>query len=306
MDSTPSITIGSKTAQLTCHRAVLSGGLRPNSAAAVRECLEARVARLEIDVHSLDGADYIVSHERRLERETTGSGSIGNATPDDVRALRFLDDRDERPALLSEIVELARGSVTQLQLDLKDWRPLRVARLKVLFDVIAPVKDGVIVTAGEDWNLRLLHGADPHLAIGFDPGRYFGAKDDEPTFLPRAVGAYGYLDDHPMAVGRTEEPSDYLRARMEILELQCPAAREMFLDYRLILQMLDDGFDAVAWLHGRGREVTAWTVDHTGVDTVRAVERLVGAGVDRITTNTPREWVALFESAEVATERREA
>jgi glycerophosphoryl diester phosphodiesterase len=292
-----SITIGERTVHLTCHRAVLSGDLRPNSASAVRECLEAGVARLEIDVHSLNGPDYIVSHERRLERETTGSGSIGTATPDDVRALRFLDDDGDRPPLLSEIVTLARNSGTQLQLDLKDWRLLHQERLRSLFDVIGPVKDRVIVTAGEDWNLRLLHRAAPELALGFDPGRYVGAKGDEPAFLPRSVGAYGYLDDHPMAIGRTEEPVDYLRARMEILELQCPASREMFLDHRLILQMLEDGFDAGAWLHERGREVTAWTVDNTGIDAVRTVERLVEVGVDRITTNTPREWVATFDSA---------
>ena len=60
MNPGSSITIGGRTALLTCHRAVLSGGLRPNSAAAVRECIEAGVARLEIDVHSLDGPDYVV------------------------------------------------------------------------------------------------------------------------------------------------------------------------------------------------------------------------------------------------------
>ncbi len=297
MNPTPSITIGGGTATLTCHRAVLSGGPRPNSAAAVRECVEARVARLEIDVHSLDGPDYVVSHERRFERETTGSGSVGAATPDEVRALRFLDDPHDRPALLTEIVQLARGSATQLQLDLKDWRPLREARLRALLDVIAPVRERVIVTAGEDWNLRLLARAAPDLALGFDPGRYIAAGGDEPAFLPRAIGAYGYRDDHPMAIGRTEASVEYLRARMEILELQCPASREMFLDYRLILQMLDDGFDAASWLHERGSELDAWTLDLSDADSVRVMERLVAAGVDRITTNTPRQWVAAFEPA---------
>lgn len=302
MDRGPSITAGGKTALLTCHRAVLSGLRRPNSAAAVRECIEADVAGLEIDVHSLDGPDYVVSHERRFERDTTGSGSIGAATPEDVRALRFLDDGDDRPALLSEIVELVGGSATQLQLDLKDWRLLREPRLRALLNLIAPVRARVIVTAGEDWNLRLLNRAAPDVAIGFDPGRYFGAGDDEPGFLPRVVGAYGYRDDHPMAIGRTEEPADYLCARMEILELQCPASREMFLDHRLILQMLDDGFDAVSWLHERGSTATAWTLDHAGAESVRVMERLLAAGVDRITTNTARAWVAVFASAGVARE----
>ena len=292
MSLIPSITIGGRTAVLTCHMAALSGRFRQNSAAAIRECVDAGVARLEIDVHSLTGGDYVVSHERRLERETTGAGSIGAATVDDVRAVRFLDDAADGPSLLSDVVAIARGGATELQLDLKDWRPMEHARLQSLLNVVAPIKERVIVTAGEDWNLRLLHDADPTLAIGFDPGRYIGWGQDEP-FLPRALGAYGYRDDHPLAIGKTVTAPEYLHARFEAFASQCPAAREMFLDYRLFLQMLDDGFNAAGWLHDHSTDVTVWTVDH-GSTPDAAVERMVDAGVDRITTNTPLAWVEVF------------
>ena len=46
--------------------AVLSGAHRPNSLAAIRECFEAGVGRIEIDVHSLAGPDYVVFHDRTL------------------------------------------------------------------------------------------------------------------------------------------------------------------------------------------------------------------------------------------------
>ncbi len=292
------ITRGGRTAALTCHVGMLSGQHRRNSRAAVRECLEAAAARVEIDIHSLDGPDYVVSHERRLEHETTGRGSIGSATPQTVRDVRFPGDADDRPALLSEIVEMTRGSHTQLQLDLKDWRPLRDDRLRVLFDLIAPIKRQIIITAGEDWNLRLLHRADAELAIGFDPGRYIGrSHDGETDFLPRTRGAYGYFDDHPLAIGRTETPADYLRARIEALACQCPASREMFLDHRFLLQMLDDGFNPAEWLHEHGSEVTAWTVDYTSAESIGVAERLIAAGVDRITTNTPLAWVDAFTAS---------
>lgn len=295
MTPTPSITHGGKTALLTCHMASLSGRLRPNSRAAIQECLAAGVARIEIDVHSLEGADYIVSHERRLERETTGSGSIGAATPSAVRALRFLDDPQDGPALLSEVVEMARGGTTQLQLDLKDWRPLSESRARALLDVVAPIADRVIVSSMQDWNLRLLHRADPALAIGFDPGHYLdGAVEEGPVFLPRTMGAYGYRDDHPIAIGRTETAAEYVRQRMEMLVLQAPGTRELFLAYRLVLQMLDDGFNAAAWLHERAIDVTVWTPDYRGPDSLRPIERLIDAGVDRITTNTAPAWVAAF------------
>jgi glycerophosphoryl diester phosphodiesterase len=291
---TPTITIGGKTAILTCHVATLSRQFRPNSRAAIRECLDGGVARIEIDVHSLDGPDYIVTHDRRLERSTTGSGSVGLATPDVVRAVSFLDDPNDRPALLSEVVDMARGTNTQLQLDLKDWRLLREPRLRTLLDLVAPIRSQIIVSAGEDWNLRQVHAADPALPIGFDPGRYIAFGSDEPPFLPKALGAYGYRDDHPLAVGRTEEPAFYLQQRMELFVLQVPASCELFLDHRLILQMLDDGFNPADWLHQHHSELTAWTVDYTGADSMRTVERLIAAGVDRITTNTPLAWVEAF------------
>ena len=297
MSPTPSITIGGTTAILTCHVATLSRRFKPNSRAAIQECLDAGVARLEIDVHSLDGPDYIVTHDRKLERRTTGSGSIGVATPDAVRALHFLDDSSDRPALLSEVVDMARGTNTQLQLDVKDWRLLRDQRLRTLLDLAAPIRSQIIVSAGEDWNLGQLHAADPALPIGFDPGHYIAFGSDEPPFLPRALGAYGYRDDHPLAVGRTEEPAEYLRQRMEMFALQVPASREMFLDHELILQMLDDGFNPANWLHQHNRELTAWTVDYKNEASIPTVERLIAARVDRITTNTPLAWAEAFASS---------
>jgi glycerophosphoryl diester phosphodiesterase len=277
--------------RLVCHMAVLSGDAPPNSLAAVRECCEAGAARLEIDIHSLAGPDYIVSHDRRLEDRTTGSGALGRATPDDVRTCRFRSRPGDRPPLLSEVIAIARDSRTELQLDLKDWRPMSDERLRVLDDLIAPIRERVIVSSGQDWNLLRLRAAAPHIAIGFDPGFYIAhPKEDGEAVLPRTCGAYGYLDDHPLAFGRTGEPADYLRERFELLLLQAPGCREYFLSYRLALIMLDDGFNAAEFLHARGVDANVWTPDYDGPDSVAALSRLLDAGYDRVTTNTPLVW----------------
>jgi glycerophosphoryl diester phosphodiesterase len=285
------IVIGGRAITFVCHMAMLSGSQRRNSMPAIRECIDAGVSRIEIDVHSLEGADYAVYHDRRLEHATTGTGTIGRVTPDDVRRSRYTDTPSERPPLLSEVVEAAHGTACELQLDLKDWRLMPDARLQVLCDVVAPVRDRVIVSTGQDWNLRRLHRIDPGLAFGFDPGHYLDyAIEGSDVFLPRSMGAYGYRDDHPMAFGRTEATTDYLQERMALLLLQAPGAREWFLSYRLVLQMLDDGFNPVAWLHERGIAVTAWTPDCHGHESLRTLARLANAGVDRVTTNTVRAW----------------
>jgi hypothetical protein len=164
-------------------------------------------------------------------------------------------------------------------------------RIRTLLRVIEPVHDRVIVSTGQDWNLRRLHRADPELGLGFDPGHYIDyALEGADVFLPRMMGAYGYRDDHPMAVGKTEEACDYLAERFAMLALQAPWAREFFLSYQLILQMLDDGFDVVEQLHERDVEVTAWTPDYNGPGSLAVLDRLAAAGVDRITTNPIPAW----------------
>lgn len=291
--SPTTLTHQGRSAILVCHMAIRSGRYRRNTTAAMRECFEANADRIEIDVHSLDGDDYVIFHERRLETETTGEGTVGRATPDAIRALRWLDDAAERPPLLSEVVAMARGCDTELQLDLKDWRPLSGGRIEPLLSAIAPIHDRVIVSCGQDWNLRRLHAADPALAFGFDPGHYLDfAEEGSPVFLPRAMGAYGYRDAHPLALGRTEPVEEYLHERMSMLVLQVPGAREFFLDHQLIHQMHDDGFDVTAWLHDRNIEVTAWTPDYVGEASLAVMDRLLAAGVDRVTTNTIPAWQA--------------
>ncbi len=293
--STPdsAIELRGRAARFVCHMAVLSGDYRRNSIDAILECVDARVGRLEIDVHSLDGPDYVIFHDRRLEDHTTGSGSIGHATPDEVRAVRFREHPDERPPLLSEVIELIRDGDTELQLDLKDWRPLSDARLRALIDVIAPARERCIISTGQDWTLRRIHRADPTLRFGFDPGHYIDHKSEgADVFLPRTMGAYGYRDDHPLAFGRTEDPSVYLRERFEMLALQAPGASEYFLSYRLALQMLDDGFNVAEFLHERGIDANVWTLDYRSSESLALLERLMTAGFDRVTTNTMPAWTA--------------
>jgi glycerophosphoryl diester phosphodiesterase len=277
--------------------AVLSGGHPRNSFEAIRECFAENAGRIEIDIHSLAGGDYIVFHDYGFEMETTRRGSIGGATADDVRALRFRDRPDDRPPLLSEVVEMARGCDTELQLDWKDLRLISPERLRSLIDTVAPIRERVIVSSGQDWNLRRLHDADHGFPYGFDPGHYIDyAIEEGPVILPRNMGAYGYRDDHPMAFGRAEAVGDYLHTRMEMLTVQVPGAREFFLSFRLVLQMLDDGFNVAEWLHARGIGANVWTPDYHGHESVRWIERLIDAGIDRITTNTAPAWAEAFAS----------
>ena len=47
-------------------------------------------------------------------------------------------------------------------------------------------------------------------------------------------------------------------------------------------------------LHARGIDANIWTPDCHGEESVRVLERLISAGIDRITTNTAPAWVEAF------------
>jgi glycerophosphoryl diester phosphodiesterase len=240
---------------------------------------------VEIDIHSMAGDDYLVSHASRLEESTTSTGPVGRLRPENARSLRRRDDPGQGVPLLSDVVALAEGYDSELQLDLKDWRPLTAERAAALFGILRPLGLRAIVSSGQDWNLAALRARDSRLRLGFDPDHYLaGGSRDVP--LPAHVGAYGYRDDHPLAIGRAQPVSEYLSHRMAALAMSCPFAEEFFIEKSLILQASDDGASVVAPLHERGIKVSAWTLDYAGDESLRALGRLLDAGVDRITTNT--------------------
>ena len=181
---------------------------------------------------------------------------------------------------------------------------LQLVRLPNVFTAAADSLAGWLLARGTfaepgRW-LPLLGASMSIYAAGIALNDYFDhAIEGTEIYLPRNMGAYGYRDDNPLAFGRTEAVGDYLRQRFEMLALQVPAAREYFLSYRLVLQMLDDGFDVAAWLHDRGIAANVWTLDYRNDDSLRVLESLRAIGIDRITTNTAPAW----ESALAATAR---
>lgn len=206
-------------------------------------------------------------------------------------------DRPRRGARLlplRDVLAVARDAPgpTLLEVDAKDllpWPPAAAARLARLVD---PVRDRVVVTSPADWNLRRLLRADSGIAVGFDPQFHLDwTRDREALSPPR--GAYGYLDAHPLSRRRAMPPADYLRERLEEVVRLVPGVRELHLRLAFFERMLRDGLDdAVAVLHAAGALADVWTLD---AGTPRWRERLahaIDAGVDVVTTNTPRELAA--------------
>lgn len=233
----------------------------------MRECYEQGATRIEIDALLIEG-DFIVAHDRPR--------------------------RGARLLRLSDLLTVVRGSsgATLLEIDAKDLLPWPGVAAERLARLVDPVRDRVIVTSPADWNLRRLLRSDPELPIGFDPQLHLDwTRDPEPLAPPR--GAYGYLDAHPLSRRRALPTAEYLRERFEEVVRIVPGARELHLRLAFFERMLRDGFDdAVAILHGAGALANVWTLDAGTPRWRERFRRAVDAGVDVVTTNTPRELAA--------------
>lgn len=270
----------------------------PNSLQAIKACLDAGAVIIEIDATALGEADYLLVHDDVLESETSGQGPVGASTPDRVRDLKIKHKQEltgHPVALLSDVVKLFQehSSSSGLQIDFKNVIPFTEEEpLTRLIDLVRPLGERVIVSSGADWQLRKLRKLAPWLMLGFDVMYYIDRQTEgsprDPRALPRNLGAYGYYDDHPLALERHWSTADYLQDRCESLIGLVPDVSVFYIEHILLAQSLRDGFSWGERLHQSGIKLDAWTIDVTNQTAVENAKRLQEAGCDFFTTNTPR------------------
>jgi glycerophosphoryl diester phosphodiesterase len=282
------------------HMAALDGQYPPNSLDAIRACLEAGAGFIEIDITALADEDYLLVHDPVLESETNGSGEVGKTRAADARQL-FCKGTQTPVALLQDVVRLMLdfGGESRLQLDFKNIIPFTDAEpLQRLVDIIQPLGDRALVSSGADWQLRKLRKLAGWLDLGFDvqfaiDWRLEGRPID-PRIPPYYKGAYGYWDDHTLARQRYTSVTEYLADRCEVMTRLVPGLSTFYIDHKLLVQSLDDGFNWADALHSFGIKLDAWTLDVDKPVAVANAQRLYKAGVDQFTTNTPHELPALL------------
>jgi glycerophosphoryl diester phosphodiesterase len=269
----------------------------PNSLRGLKTCLDVGARVVETDISLMGDGEFLLLHDEILEQGTTGSGPVVALTADQAMDLYLTWQgavTEEPVGLLSQALDLVSScsQPVELQLDLKPDAPLDDETLANLVAALQPVKNRVRVTTGADWALRRLSTLDADLPLGFDPLLYLDVSPHEteeygfpvPPFRQRA---YGYWDDHPLATRRWGETADYLAARAEALWAQSPPVGIWYIRARLLALALEDGFDWIAYLHARGAQVAAWTLNAERSADVELAWQLATVGVDRITTDDP-------------------
>lgn len=297
----------SRTIQIIHHAAHGSHNEPPGSLAALERCLASGAAFVEIDVLPLADGSYALLHDRDLGEETSGAGDAVRSTRDEVGKLTYKSDGDisnERIGFLEGAITLLQSypRTQRLQLDLKPYLPLTGPVLKDFIALLKPVLDRVQVTTVADWVVRGLSQAIPELSLGFDPLLYLDLVEDDPRpegVPPFRIGAYGLLDDHPLAAYRWGSLGEYFAARAEGLWTQAQPAREWFIRAEVLEMAHQAGFDWTGFLHERGCTVDAWTIDVDQPELVQTAQYLVEQGVDDLTTDTPDRLASVLPAQTV-------
>jgi len=267
---------------LKVHRALWSGALPANSLAAIAECCDDRVARAEIDVQPRRDGGFLVFHDDRLDRSTDAQGTVADLSDTELARARLR----------------WRGETTAHGLcDLKELAPWPWQRVEAFARLLEPVRERVLLGTEADWNLRRILTVDPTIPVSLNPGAYLDwTPDDRHPVLP--VGAYGYLDRHPLAGERRGPVRDYLADRFGGIGRLVPGLRELHLRLAFFERMLDDGVgDAAALIRSAGPAVDVWTLDAGTPRWDERLRRLIDADVDLITTNTAPALAAAIRAA---------
>lgn len=280
-----------RTIRLKAHKCALDGATVPNSLSALRACIAADVAEMEIDASVLADDEFLVVHGPELADETTGHGAVSSITAAEARELRLVVDRravEERPPLLSEALAELRGT-GRLQIDLKDEDPLAPRRLDQLARQLKQYRDQIVVGSGCVESLLGLRERLPGLTIGFDPLLLIDLRHDRYAGPLAPPGARAHIPAY-LARGAFEEMHDRI-----------PGASIWYLRASLIVRLAADGFDAIRWLADHGvHEIDAWTIDlpPSGPrrdESLRLFQMAVEMGATQVTTNTPLAWLSAPE-----------
>jgi glycerophosphoryl diester phosphodiesterase len=285
------------------HHAAQNGHREPpGSLSALEICLKAGAAVVEIDLIPLADGSFALLHDQDLAVATDGAGKAPQMTREQVQHLHYRHNGTvsaEKVGFLEGAVDLLRTypHTKRLQVDLKPFFPLPEAVLRAFLALVEPIKACIQVTSVADWVVRQLAGAAPGLALGFDPLLYFDlpAEDPRPEGIPPfRVGAYGLLDDHPLAAFRWGGLGDYFAGRAEALLAQAPQGCDWFIRAEMLKMALDAGFDWIAFLHQQGAAVDGWTIDVDQPGQVDLARTLVDSGVDALTTDMPARLAGLI------------
>ncbi len=235
-------------------------------------------ASMEVDIQCLSDGEFVCLHDETLETETDGTGPVAKADSATIASLRQRDSSGAAlgpaPLTLAELLAIIADNADKtekgavVQLDLKDSvAAITPAVIDRFARQVGPVAAHVSLS-GEDWSAVTRLGSGVRgLSLGYDPTMQVIGED-------RSIGDLSGLTDHVAATS--------------------PEAETVYLHHALIAAAAERDLDLVGAFHGQERRVDCWTIGTDRPQAEALLRMAVAAGVDQITTDTPRDLQALW------------
>jgi glycerophosphoryl diester phosphodiesterase len=236
-----------------------------------------RGASLEVDIVATRDGHFVCLHDDDLACETTGEGRVRDRDRAHVERLRQCanDGRalSSPPLFLDEVVAMLAGVPAdwpgRLQLDLKEppelIDPPMIQRFAALLEPVARH----VMLGGTQWRaVKKLGGPVPGLRLGFDPLDIHEAAPPGSPAEFEALGAYTLA--------------------------HAPQAAIFYFHIQIVLRGLELGVDLIAMAKRQGAEVDAWRLEPEHEQAAAKLARLIDAGVDQITTDSPETLEKLW------------
>jgi len=238
-----------------------------------------RGASLEVDIVATRDGAFVCLHDHELACETTGKGLVWEWDRAAVERLRQCANDGEPlaapPLFLDEVAAVLAEAPPdwpgRLQLDLKQpLARLGQSTIARFGGLIAPIARHVVL-GGTEWRaVTELGRALPGLRLGFDPlAIHEAAPPDTPAEF-QALGAYALA--------------------------HAPDAAIFYFHIPLLLRGLELGVDLIAMAKAHGAEVDAWRLEPEDERAAATLARLIEAGVDQITTDSPEALEQLWQT----------
>jgi glycerophosphoryl diester phosphodiesterase len=269
---------GSRTIWLKWHQLRRAGSDPSHDRTNLRLGIE-RGASLEVDVVATRDGHFVCLHDDDLACETTGEGLVRDRDRAAIEGLRQCgnDGRplDSAPLFLDELLETLASAPAdwpgRLQLDLKQPAELIDPPIIERFAALAGPVARHLMLGGTQWRaVQKLGRAVPGLRLGFDPLDIHEAAPPDSAAEFHALGAYTLAHARGAAIFYFHIPT--------------------------VLRGLELGIDLIAMAKAAGAEVDAWRLEPEDDRAAAKLTRLIEAGVDQITADSPEALERLWQS----------
>lgn len=230
-----------------------------NSLRAFRETARLRLEQVECDVHPSADGDPIVMHDATLDRTTDGRGPVAALPTAEVLRHRVRGTDGERVPLLSDLFEVYRDSAIEPRIEIKTAPEGRA------YASFVPRVLGALDRAGLRSRSWIITFDAPTAAEAAAAGGLAGVAWLLESVAWRSLGLRGTI-----AVAKA-----YGFPEIGVHE-----------------SMLDA--EACAALRGAGLRISVWGANHEP-----SIRRMLGLGIEVLTTDDPPLAIALREQARV-------